>query len=639
MLSYGGIMNRSEIINDYSKGEFSRFLETDYSGKLLELLNEEGLCILEKSPLKEDRINYILAFSKYKDELFQNEAFLNLFFKTDLSYYYANLNSLKDETYEVMINKYLSLNPSSKEQVVFLSYFNKEYILKKLDNWPYGTDDLYELINLGKVAIVSKIIANYNIDLSDSRINIEKFVELAKYSALKAVEQRNMNDKKVSEINIPINMVNKKLAERLLDNYDIFKVRKIVNDLEYVTNTDEVNNYIKTKENNFINSYNDNTCISPYKEIFESFKKLKEALLNDDDNYFEYRYQYVRLINHYDDDDINMILEEKYKEGNINGVYEYLKELSDRELSNYIIDYNFEENYHNIMIDVRELLRFYYDGNVVLPKERAELYEQISNIDYLSIEEKKELHNTLKKINMKEIFYDDMSYARYIVNEAIKNYSLTIESIKKYRDSKLSQQYGVDVYVMHDEPFFGIVKSSRHVPDELPTGHSYSLVGNDCVATYGSPEKSNTFLYDAEELNPEQIVHVYPFDSFTMFKPFNSEDKATNRVHPLMMPEEITGLSAGSYSEILILEQGTKPTDIDKKIPELKRIALYCVDEISEQDIETAKNQGLGIILVSSKKYFENKKFYEEKYKIFEQQRDYNYFNGSYEKNKFEAKR
>lgn len=631
-------MNRSEIINDYSKGEFSRFLETDYSGKILELLNEEGLSILEKSPLKEDRINYILAFSKYKDELFQKEAFLNLFFKTDLSYYYANLNSMKDETYEVMINKYLSLNPSIKELVVFLSYFNKEYILKKLDNWPYGTDTLYELINLGKEEIVNKIIANYNIDLSDSRINIENFVATAKQSFLNAVEQRNMYDKKVPEINIPINMVNKDLAERLLKNYDIFKVRKIVNDLEYVTNTDEVNNYIKTKEDNFINSYNDNICISPYKEIFESFKKMKEALLNDDDNYFEYRYQYVRLINHYDDD-INMILEEKYKKSNINGVYEYLKELSDRELSNYIIDYSFEENYHNIMIDVRELLRFYYDGNVVLPKEHVELYEQISNIDYLSVEEKKELHNTLKKINMKEIFYDDMSYARYIVNEAIKEYSLTRESIKKYRDSKLSQQYGVDVYVMHDEPFFGIVKSSRHVPDELPTGHSYSLVGNDCVAIYGDSKKSNTFLYDAEELNPDQIVHVYPFDSFTMFKPFNSVDKATSRVHPLMMPEEITGLSAGSYSEILILEQGTKPTDIDKKIPELKRIALYCVDEISAQDIEAAKNQDLGIILVSSKKYFENKKYYEDKFKYINGIRDYDYFNGSYEKNKFEARR
>ncbi len=633
-------MNRSEIINDYSKGEFSRFLETDYSGKILELLNEEGLSILEKSPLKEDRINYILAFSKYKDELFQKEAFLNLFFKTDLSYYYANLNSMKDETYEVMINKYLSLNPSIKELVVFLSYFNKEYILKKLDNWPYGTDTLYELINLGKEEIVNKIIANYNIDLSDSRINIENFVATAKQSFLNAVEQRNMYDKKVPEINIPINMVKKDLAERLLKNYDIFKVRKIVNDLEYVTNTDEVNNYIKTKEDNFINSYNDNICISPYKEIFESFKKMKEsAKENDDDNYFKYRHQYIRLINNYDDDDINMILEEKYKKSNINGVYEYLKELSDRELSNYIIDYSFEENYHNIMIDVRELLRFYYDGNVVLPKEHAELYEQISNIDYLSVEEKKELHNTLKKINMKEIFYDDMSYARYIVNEAIKEYSLTRESIKKYRDSKLSQQYGVDVYVMHDEPFFGIVKSSRHVPDELPTGHSYSLVGNDCVAIYGDSKKSNTFLYDAEELNPDQIVHVYPFDSFTMFKPFNSVDKATSRVHPLMMPEEITGLSAGSYSEILILEQGTKPTDIDKKIPELKRIALYCVDEISEQDIEAAKNQDLGIILVSSKKYFENKKYYEDKFKYINGIRDYDYFNGSYEKNKFEARR
>ena len=97
-------MDRYEIINNYSKNEFSDFLENDYDGKILELLDSEGLKVLENSSLKKERISYILAFSKYKNEILKNEQFLDLFFKTDLSYYYANLSMLQTETYEIIID-------------------------------------------------------------------------------------------------------------------------------------------------------------------------------------------------------------------------------------------------------------------------------------------------------------------------------------------------------------------------------------------------------------------------------------------------------------------------------------------------------------------------------------------------------
>ena len=104
------------------------------------------------------------------------------------------------------------------------------------------------------------------------------------------------------------------------------------------------------------------------------------------------------------------------------------------------------------------------------------------------------------------------------------------------------------------------------------------------------------------------------------------------------MPNEITGLSAFEYSELLILEQGKKQMNLDEKIPRLKRIALYCIDEIKQKNIEVAKKLGLDIILVKSKKYFENKEYYKEKFKYIEKM-DYNYFNGYSEREKFESKR
>ena len=87
-------MDRNEIINEYSKAEFSQFLERDYDGRILDLLDTEGLDILENSILKNERIAYILAFSRYKNELFRNDEFLDVFLETDLNYYYASLSNL-----------------------------------------------------------------------------------------------------------------------------------------------------------------------------------------------------------------------------------------------------------------------------------------------------------------------------------------------------------------------------------------------------------------------------------------------------------------------------------------------------------------------------------------------------------------
>ncbi len=633
-------MNREEIINEYSKNEFMSFLQNDYSGQILELFNNEGLDILYNSPRREERIQYIITFSKYINELLENNDFLEVFLDSDINSYYAVLRNLKPETYDKMLKKYSETTTNSENIAQLFSYFNIDYKLQLLDNWPYNEDILYAIINEDESEVINKIVNKYDIDLSDKRIRIVSLITKAKESVLKEQTDRNNNDTIRGSINIPVHTINKELGKRLWESYDIFEIRKIINDLEYSTNPEEVNNYIKQKEETVINNYNENTFNYPYKEIFESYRKMKEAKeKEDEDNYYDYRMQYIRLVNRSDIKDIHEQIENNYQENNIEGVFNYLKELSNRELSNYIIDYNFEENYHNIIIDIRELLRFYYDGNIVLPEERVELYEQVSNIDYLTIEEKKELHNRLKKINIKELFYDDMSYARHIVHEAIKEYSLTRETIKQYKDEELSKKLGVDVYKVNEEPFFGIVKTRRHPQDKLPTGHSYSLVGNNCVAVFGDAKDGETFLYDTEDLNPDQIVHAFPFDSYTFFRPFERTNDATNRIHPLMTPEEITGVADFSYSEVLILEQGREQTDIDEKIPELKRIALYCIDEIREQDVEKAKEKGVGIILVNSRKYIQGRNYYKEKYKYLDRMTNDQYFDGKSEKDKFEARR
>jgi len=632
-------MDKNQIINGYNKNEFSQFLTNDNNGQILEILDEEGLSLLEKNRYVEERINYILAYSKYKNELFKKPEFLKVFFDSDLTYFYASLNDLDDQTYDVMIEEYRKRGPEPEKFSRFFSYLKDDYKLKKIDDWSYGEDALYNLINVDRPMIAAKIIDKFNINLSDERLNLDGLLTKAKESAIKAMEVRNNYDKVIPELRIPVESIDINVAKKIYETHDIFGVRKIINDLQWNTNPEVINDYVKKQEEERINGYSDEVLSSQYKDIYDSFIKMKEALINDSEDFYNFKHDCMKKCRNVHINDFYALLEEKYDENNMEGVYNCLKSQDNRDVSNSIIDYHFEENYHNIIIDLKELLRFNSEGKISINEDHLGLYNLIVNIDDLSANKKRKLHESLKKIDVMGMFYDDMSFARNIVNEAIKEKSLNTNTIKQYRDEKLSNECGVDVYTIGDEPFFGIVKTGIHNNDDLPTGHSYSLVGNDCVAVYGNVENSNTFLYDAGELNPEQIVHVFPYDSFTFYRPFTSSSEGTDRVHTLLMPEEITGLSGNSYSELLIMEKGRKQTDMDERIPALKRIALYCVDEIREKDIDKAKSMGLGIILVKSKDYLDNQDFYKEKYKNLEDRYDYNYFDGIYRKEQFEEKR
>ncbi len=625
--------NKIEIINYYDKGDFASFLEHDYSGKILKLLDDEGIDILSRYKYREDRICYILSYSSYKNQLFENDKFLNLFLKTDTDKYYAVLHNLNFNSYDSIMNRAFELDMENHVIARLFGYFSTEYQLHVLKNWPYSERLLYYVMENAEPKVLKYIIENYNIDLTKYGVNIAKIFDRFKDISNKNLRRRNSeNYKSIVEINFPSRMFDEKIASYMWDNYDIYKVRMLINDSEYFTDSSSMNDYIKKKENKIINRYDDSSIVSPFGELFNMFYNMTEALNNDNDDFYKYRKDYIGIINKIDDDGLYDLINDKYSTGGYELVKSYLQELSNKCISNYIIDYNFQENYHNIMIDIRELLHFYDSGHLDIPMERIDLYKRILNIDSLSASDKKELHNFLTKYDMVQIFYDDMSFTRRVVNNTIKEYSLTKDSLLEYKDEKLSNYYGVPVYKMNNKPFFGIVKSGVHQLADLPSGYSYSLIGNNCLATFGKL----TYLYDSSDLNPEQIVHIFPYDSFTSYRPFENNYEATNRVYTLMTPDELVGSASDTYNEVLILEKGKKAMDIDKFIPNLKQIALYCVDKITDADIANAKAKDLGIILVSTDDCkIENN--LSDKYRhigFF----DYNYFEYG-KKSKYEIKR
>ena len=572
--------------------------------------------------------------------MLKNIDFLNVLLNSDISKYYASLHNLNKDTYDFILKYILQLKKSTKEISKIFSYFNSEYKLEAIDKFDFSEELIYEIFKYEEPSVINKIINKYNIDLSKNDIDICYFFEKAKESYFYSKTKKNHDNIDVEYIQIPSKMINKELSKKMWNTYDIFQLRAIINDMEYCTDSSLVNEYVKNKEEEIISSYTENSMLSPFKEIYDLFLKYKKSEIkyfNNEisDDYYENRKEYFNYLNKINDITYFNKLNDLF---NIEKVEEYLKLLSDNSISNYIIDYHFEENYYNIMFDMSELLNFYYKGNIVLPEERVELYYKITNIDNLTVSEKQELHNELKKINIMSIFYDDMKIARTIVAESIKEYSLSRESVKKYKDEELSKKYGVDVYTLGGQSFFGIVKTNRSLYNEYPEGHSFSLIGDAGLVVFGELKDSNTFFYDSDGINPEQLVHAFPNDSFTTYKPFECSENATNRVNVLATADELLNETI-TYNELLFLERGRKSTDIDKSIPLLKKIALYCLDEIREQDIEAAKANRVGIILVNSKNYKDKKGFVSNPYRNEISVYNYNYFNGYSGKERYESVR
>lgn len=591
-------VKKREIINS-NKQDFLDFLYNDLSGEILNLLDDEGVEYLKKYSDITDRITYILNYSNYVDLLFNKQKFLDLFLSTDISKYYASLKNLNNKTYDLIVNRCLELNKDVNLIGQLISYFNKDYQLKFIDKYDYPNDLIYEMLKRNPKIFGKKILEKYNIDLTSHNISIKGLIDAGKSLSFEDMAKRN-GDSFVSSggeiFLLSSDLLNTEVAQKLWNELNVYEYRFLINDANYCGDSTNLNNYAKTKEEEFILN-------TDYPKIYQNIFNMINKLSNLDSSSNEYRDIFrnlIRQIQIFPNEYTN--LRELIFNGEFAETINLITKSLDEKKSDYIIDYHFEENYYNVMYDLKELLEFYYAGNIDIPEDRLYLYQQIVNIDMLSSQEKIELHNELKQYNMMEIFYDDMSFARKQVRKAIKDYSMVKEELVKFKDEELSNEYGVDVYNIEDNPFFAIVKSNINREDNLPVGHSYSLVGNGCISVFGTPEYNDTYVYDSSDLNPEQIVHVFPRDSFTMYKPFSFTSNATDRVEQLMMPDELL-YNKRTYNEILILEHGRTQTDIDSRIPKLKKIALYCVDQITAKDVETAKIHNIGIMLINSKKY------------------------------------
>ena len=259
----------------------------------------------------------------------------------------------------------------------------------------------------------------------------------------------------------------------------------------------------------------------------------------------------------------------------------YLPEIAQKKFNELIIDKLFRDNYNNVVLNIKELLRYKKDN---ITEENLKLYNSIINFKNLSYEEKINIYNTYKDKKLYTTFYLETLECRKELYNDIKN-NLYKPNIK---NEELSKKYNIDIYYLDGEDFSMIVRS---LSSQYREQKQYSFLNRECfslITEDNTSVLSREFVYGYTEFNPENILSMNEDDAFSI----NSGQ--TNYVNRLMNSSELT--STAGINEIQIKIDSTT----------LKPSYVVAFNEIKDTDVFESQRLNIPIVLINEEKY--NKK-------------------------------
>lgn len=576
---------KDKLINSKDRHDFIGLAQETYDVIPL-LLCGVGYDILSNTSYKTEKLNGIVTSGKsYVDELFYNEQFCEIIANDldNIGYYLYSLSAKSGVNFVKHI-----LNKKDGEDIVmnFIKNIPAASQVEIIKNYNFS----YQTVN--------NLLKNYNMKKEFKEYVLKNTFYISSISSFNYKQLLNL----CCDVNIPNYLLSeKKLVDKVSSIYDPRNYRFLMIELEKNNDISEIEKCRESFYNYQIENYDEQLKMIPIlKEAYLNIINNKEISINDiveklniQNSTLEYHF----LENIYElRDDEDKLKSFFQNESNIN-------------ISNMIIDCHFKDVYQNFLSDLRELVKFQSTEGKTLTDDDIKIYDKVLNIYNLSCDEKLQLHNFLKNNNNVEKFYDDYKSAKNKQIELINNSILNSERLKKYRDNELSEKYSVNISVLDGDLFYAFVKSTctnKRYPlkkNEVfynTDGSSYSLDGSYKLDTYKNPNEYYTFLY--ENIEASQVVHVYPVDSFSKYIREASYN-ATSRINKLLTPEELVKASR-SYNEIIYSSKNEYRNDeLNNNLKNPKILSIYCYDEITENDIITAKNLDIGITLIKTKKY------------------------------------
>ena len=362
-----------------------------------------------------------------------------------------------------------------------------------------------------------------------------------------------------------------------------------------------------------------------FNEIIEIFSKVSSIFdIGSNDNaklknihFNDYLKDIVNIDNPYLFDRIMKYLE--YKEDTskfyelrkkyIEQVILNKKDIQERWLNEYIIEYFFEDNYVNFLINLLQMVNYQRSSKKDLIKlSNMELYNKFNNIGKISSEEKIQLFKENKDRNLKEMFYDDMRIVKDDAYQTMVDHSIKLNKDNPVYNKALSDKYHTDVYYLDGEEFYAIVRTYRIKRNDLSDnydnincnlgriGYSFSFISNKNIGTLDYTRDGVTLMYG--DINYKNISYVHHSDMHTGYK-YKQESFISNKINEIKTPQDLIARTNG-YNEIYINGSNIRPT------------ALICYDEITDNDIAFANKYQLSILLINSSKYKRRDAEYED---------------------------
>lgn len=295
---------------------------------------------------------------------------------------------------------------------------------------------------------------------------------------------------------------------------------------------------------------------------------------------------------------------------------ENLRKVNDYFISNMVIDYFFEDIPTNVLKNVNSMLNYQAETKYLSPEEQSR-YEMIADIDKYDVTHKLMLFEVMKAQDIDYVskFYDDFSKGRETMVTELNNSILNEETSEKFCDQSIFEQLGVHIYVLKGEEFncfirnIGISKNRPLQKSDLEfrsDGVSFSIDGSKSLQVFGDNSQTYTLAYS--RIPPKQLIHTFFVDSYSNYRRSYEDDipeltDSTDRIFELYTPEQLT-TKGKEYNEVLVsVPNFFKHNEFEEQLEAPKPFAIYCYDELSKNDIESAKALGLGIILVNTRDY------------------------------------
>ena len=294
----------------------------------------------------------------------------------------------------------------------------------------------------------------------------------------------------------------------------------------------------------------------------------------------------------------------KYYITDKNKVYEYLKDKTNKKISEVIIDALFKDNIYNVWINIKEMLRFnsrLEDNEKVLSKEKIAFYNLILNFDSVSCDDKMKIYNKLKNGNFSLTFYEDLTSVKNVCYNKIKDNLVNISLYSEKYDVEKSKKHGVKVYDFRDKEYTMLVRTMAPYYEESHYRRNcYSIISNENNAIFGERD-SFSFLYGYSSFDNDHVLHMLEKDAYSL----NGRDTASRYVNRIMTTSELI-MSNLSYNEIQLVNK--KSDNKNNRYTVKKPDYLVVFDVVTDRYIQESKRLNIPIVIISKSRVNDNYK-------------------------------